>query len=141
MKFKHYINFNGNCKQAFEFYADVFDGTINFSQTWGDTPELNDDDQGCAMPQNWQDKIMHAELQIGENYLLGVDADTQYEVPQGISICINFDSEAQIEAVYQALELDAQMILMPLAETFWAQRFAVLTDKFGVPWKLNLNKS
>lgn len=139
MQFVSYINFNGNCKQAFEFYTKIFNARIVFSITWAEAPDLNEETPGCEMPEGFDDKIMHAQIAVGDQSLMGSDCPPQqYQKPQGVNVSVQFENLDEIERVYNALSENAD-IVMPLSETFWAKRFAMLNDQFGVPWILNLD--
>lgn len=127
-----YLSFNGNCEEAFKFYEKVLGGQIVFSMTWGQSPP---EMQG---PPAMKDKIMHATLKIGNATLQGADSP-QYEKPAGINITIDTADSAEAERLFIELSADGN-VMMPIQETFWAKRFAVLTDKFGTPWMINCSK-
>lgn len=130
MEFNPYLNFNGNCEEAFNFYAKTLGGKILFKMTHGETPE------GHKVPE-MKDKIMHATLQIGNQLIMGSDAPPQYfSKPQGFFVSINVKDVAESERIYKALAENAK-IEMPLGQTFWAERFGMLTDRFGIPWMIN----
>ena len=80
---------------------------------------------------------MHAEMKIGEALLMGVDAPAgRYQPPQGFSMTIQTDQPAEADRVFQALSENGQ-VEMPIQQTFWAARFGMLIDQFGIPWMVN----
>lgn len=134
MKFSPYLNFDGHCKEAFEFYAEVLDGEIVFMSTFEEAPEDVDVSPG------FRDKIMHAQLKVGDQIIMASDAAPQnYDIPQGINITIGVDTPEEAERIYEALS-EGGSVRMPMEETFWAQRFAVFSDRFGIPWMVNCDK-
>jgi PhnB protein len=131
MQFTPYLNFDGNCREAFTFYADLFGGEILMLQTFGDSPMPEE------MCRGREDKVMHARLQIGEQFLMASDDPSEsFNKMRGMNIAINVDSPEEAERFYRALSKDGQ-IQMPLEKTFWARSFAMLTDRFGTPWMIN----
>jgi PhnB protein len=131
MEVNPYLNFNGNCEEAFNFYAKTFGGKILFKVTHGETPE------GHRNPE-LKDKIMHATLQVGDRVIMGSDAPQQYySKPQGVYVSLNIKEVAESERVYNALAENANKVELPLQETFWAERFGMLTDRYGIPWMIN----
>lgn len=126
-----YISFNGQCKQAFAFYAQCLGGKIDFMMSNGESPMAND------IPEALHDRIMHAQLTIGDQTLLGADAFTEhYEAPKGFSVMFQVDDAAEAERVFNALAENGK-VTMPLERTFWAERFGMLVDQFGIPWMIN----
>jgi PhnB protein len=126
-----YLNFNGTCKEAFDFYAQVLNGKIEFIQTFGESPMAE------HAPADQQDLVMHASLVAGGLTLLASDAPSErYEQPQGISVSLHLTDTAEADRIYAALSENGT-IEMPIGETFWAARFAMFTDRFGIPWMLN----
>ncbi|HEX5655870.1 MAG TPA: glyoxalase/bleomycin resistance/extradiol dioxygenase family protein [Polyangiales bacterium] len=124
-----YLNFPGSCEQAIAFYAKVFRGEIESSHKHGETPMK--DHVSAA----WRDKIIHTTLRIGDGVLMASDAPPEmYKPPQGFAVSITLDvSEA--ERVFPLLG-EGGTITMPLQETFWAQRFGAITDRYGIPWMI-----
>lgn len=131
MQVNPYLNFNGQCKEAFEFYARCFEGEIESIFTHGETPASE------HVPPDWQDAVMHARLVFGDNVLLGSDAPgDMYRKPQGLAVSLQVPDTAEAERLYHAL-VEGGSAEMPIQETFWALRFAMLTDRFGIPWMIN----
>ena len=132
MKIDPYLTFPGTCEQAMGFYAQVLDGQIVMLTRFGDTP-------GCEeLP---PEGVMHARLVFGDQVLMASDNHPAhpYEGIKGCSISLNVDSPEQATRVFQALG-EVGQVQMPLAETYWARSFGMLTDRFGVPWMVNCAK-
>ena len=135
MKINPYLTFDGNCREAFEFYAEVLGGKIVAMMTPKDAPP------DACMPPDSGDMVMHARMTVGANILMGSDAPkTRYEKMQGMEVSLNISDQAEAERVYAALAEGGTKV-MPLQETFWAKRFGMLVDRFGTPWMINCEKA
>jgi PhnB protein len=131
MKMSTYLNFDGRCAAAFDYYAQCLGGRITMLTKHGDTPMAE------QVGADWRDKVVHAELEFGEQMLMGSDVPPgMYEAPRGFSVQLEFEDIADGERVFDALA-DGGTVAMPFAETFWAKRFGMVTDKFGIPWMFN----
>jgi len=129
-----HLHFQGNCREAFKFYAELFGGRIPFALTFGESPAA------AQTPPEWRGKIAHARLDLGEQMLLGCDVDpAHYRAPQGFNVVAEVDEPAEAERVFRALA-DQGTVTMPFQETFWARRFGMCTDRFGIPWMVNCAK-
>lgn len=126
--------FDGNCREAFERYAEILGGRITAMMSNKDMPG-NDNPWAKERP----DKIMHAWLQIGDQALMGNDCPPEYLKPMG-GFNVGFHTSDLTEArrVYDALAEGAN-VTMPFSETFWSPGFGMLTDRFGTPWMINTN--
>ena len=125
------IAFNGQCEAAFRFYERCLDGKIGYTLTWADSPTAGDAAAG------WGAKIAHATLAIGDTTITGADVPPdRYEQPQGFEIVLQMDDFVAAERVFHALA-EGGRIVMPLQETFWASRFGLLVDRFGIRWSVN----
>lgn len=129
MKVNPYLNFDGNCAQAFRFYAEVLGGTIGFMQTFGESPLAS------QMAPGKHDQIMHVRLDLGDQMLLGSDTPDHYHRPQGFAVSL-IVTAAEAERIFPALS-DGGTVQMPLQKTFWAAAFGMVTDRFGTPWIVN----
>lgn len=136
MRLNPHLNFNGDCEAAFKFYERRLGAKISFIMTYGASPMAKD------TPPGWSDKIMHATLQLGESTLTGNDVALgyPYNPPQGFSLTIETKDPAEAERAFAALA-DHGKVEMPLQETFWAVKFGVVIDRFGVPWMVNCAKA
>lgn len=132
MKLNTYLGFAGNCKEAFKFYEQVLRGKAAMVMTYGESPMADQ-----ASPEE-RDKIMHARLEFGDQVLMGSDAPSQmpFQQPQGFHISIGIDDPAEAERIYNALS-EGGTVQMALQQTFWAVRFAMFSDRFGIPWMIN----
>ena len=126
--------FKGDCEAAFAVYARAFNATITFMLTWGHSP------MAAEAPPGWEAKIYHASLAIGDTVISGGDVlPDKYETPQGFSVILQMGDSGAADRIFEALA-DRGTIVMPLQETFWASRFGVVTDRFGIPWSINCEK-
>lgn len=135
MQFNAYLNFSGNCEEAFKFYAQCFNGKIEAMIPHEGTPAA------AHVPPEWRSKILHARLLIGDAVLMGSDAPPQhYRQPAGFSVNIGVNSVAEAERLFHSLAENGK-VQMPLQETFWAARFGMLVDRFGIPWMINCEQT
>lgn len=126
-----YLFFKGNCLEAMSHYAKVLGGEITgvFRNADAPTPE-------SRMP-GGDDMVMNMAMKLGNALVMASDnSDDMYDKPQGFRISISPKSLAEFDRVYDALAKDAERIEMEPDETFWAERFAMFTDKYGTPWML-----
>ena len=131
MRINTYLNFPDNCEEAFTAYAKILGGTI-LAMMKAEKPEMGRPD--------FVGQIMHARMKIGDRLLMGLDAlPAHFRTPQGFSVNVDVDSPAEADRVYAALAEGGAQI-MPIAETFWAQRFGMCVDRFGTPWMVNCEK-
>lgn len=130
-----YLSFKGECEAAFAFYQQLLGGEITAKATYGETP------MGDRVPAEWRGKIIHASMKIGDTVLMGGDPPPgRYVEPKGFSLNIAVDDPAKAESLFSALA-EKGAVTMPLQETFWAARFGMVTDRFGIPWIVNCAKS
>ena len=135
MQLNPYLNFNGQCEAAFRFYEQCFGGRIIAMSPFEGSP------MEAEVPPEWRSKILHARMQVGNVLLMGGDElPEDYEVPRGFNVTLGIDDPAEAEGVFAALAENGTM-RMPLQETFWALRFGMVTDRFGIPWMINCEKS
>lgn len=130
-----YLTFNKNCREAFAFYEQALGATIQAVMTWGDSPMADE------MPPEAQDMVMHAELEVGGFVIMGSDGapGEVYEGIKGANVVFNTDTAEEAEALFARLGEGGE-VTMPMEETFWALRFGLLRDRFGVPWMINCDK-
>jgi len=137
-KIHAYLNFNGNCEEAFTFYEKVFNTQSIGTYRFGDMPE------NPEFPVNNEDKqkIMHTAIMINDStMLMGSDCieGLGQKITNGTSTYIMLDTETAQEAkdLYQALSENALNIEMPLGEQFWAELYASFQDQFGICWMIH----
>jgi PhnB protein len=123
-----YVNFAGQCAEAFRFYEQHLGGKVTMMMTHGQAP-----DQSRVNP-DWKDLVLHARMSLGATELMGADIP-KAEPMRSAYLSLLVDSDAEAERVFAALAGDGQ-ILMPLAETFFASRFGQVRDRFGVNWMI-----
>ena len=129
--FTPYLNFDGRTKEAFEFYAKVFDGTVSSMMPFAGSPMAGE------VPPEWGNRIMHASMDVGGSLLMASDSPPgQHEKPAGLWVSIHLRDVSRAERIFRALA-DGGSITMPLEKTFWAERFGMCTDRFGTPWMIN----
>jgi PhnB protein len=134
MQTSTHLHFNGNCREAFDFYARTLGGKIVFSMTYGESPAA---EKTAAESRN---KIIHARIDFGGPFLLGADTPGEhYHTPQGFNVMAAVEQPAEAERIFATLA-DGGTVTMPVQETFWAHRFGMVTDRFGTPWMVNCAK-
>jgi PhnB protein len=134
MRINPYLNFNGNCSEAFQFYAKALGGKDLRIMTFRDSPI------GADMPANEKDWVMHARFTLGNFKIMGSDSPGgRYNKPQGYAVNIDVDTPEEADRIFAALS-PGGAVGMPIAETFWAKRFGMVTDKFGTHWMVNCEK-
>lgn len=126
-----YLTFAGQCEEAFAFYARCLGGTIELMMPHEGTPAEE------HAPPEWRKKILHARLKVGDGVLMGSDAPpSHYKAPQGVSVSLHVQQPAEAERIFAALSANGT-VRMAMQETFWATRFAMFVDRFGIPWMIN----
>jgi PhnB protein len=131
MQLSSQVNFDGKCKEAFKLYQQLLGGNIQTMMTWGESP------MAAQMPSEFHDKIIHAALLVGNSILMGSDAPPdRYVAPRGFAVAIEIGDVSEAERVFGALS-EKGSVTMPLQQTFWATRFGMLVDRFGIPWMVN----
>jgi PhnB protein len=129
MKLHTYLNFNGTCAQAFAYYEKHLGAKITSSMTYGQMPGAT------TLPPNQVNLILHARIALGDTYLMASDVPPTmpWEPMRSAYLTLNVDSSAEAERIHTALA-DGGQIFMPLQETFYAHKFSMLRDKFGINW-------
>ena len=131
MQLNPYLFFNGQCEAAFKFYAELLGGKIIAMMTHAGTPAEN------QVPPEWREKIIHARMAVGGQLLMGSDAPPgHFQQPQGFSVSLLVDEPEDAERIFHTLAENGT-VKMPLQKTFWAIRFGMLVDRFGIPWMVN----
>ncbi|MGC1459487.1 MAG: VOC family protein [Steroidobacteraceae bacterium] len=132
MQVTTHLGFNGNCKAAFEFYAETLDGRITVMMTQGESPMAD------KVPTQMKDKIMHATLEFpGGGTLMGADHPQGKKVqPSGFCVSIQAQDAAAAERMFNGLA-EGGKVQMAFQKTFWSPGFGMCTDKFDIPWMVN----
>lgn len=135
MQMSTYLSFSGDCEAAFRFYEECLGGKLGQIFRYAGTPFAE------QVPADWQNKVMHGSLAIGDAVLMGGDvAPDRYEKPKGFSLSLQMTSTTQAERMFQLLAKDGTVVV-PLEKTFWAARFGMVVDRFGIPWLINCEGS
>jgi PhnB protein len=130
MKLYTYLNYGGNCEQAFRFYEQHLGGKMSMIVKHGDEPG------GQATPAELKGTVLHARLMLGETDLMGSDVPpSRFQPMRSAYLSLLVDSVEEAERIY-ALLSEGGEIFMPMAETFFAYRFAMLRDRFGTSWMI-----
>lgn len=133
-----YLNFNGNCEEAFEFYKLVFGGEIPYVSRFKEMPVH----EGMpSLAEEMKNRIMHISLPISkETVLMGSDTGGEWAASfthgNNFSISINTDSQQEADRLFTALAAGGK-ITMPMKFTFWGDYFGMLTDQFGINWMVS----
>jgi PhnB protein len=131
MKVHPYLSFKGDCEAAFNLYARCLGGQV------GDLFRYEGSPMAGQAPPDWGNKIMHGSVTVAGEVLMGADSvPQQYEEPKGISLSIHMSNPAGAERIFRELG-EGGKIVMALEKTFWAERFGVLVDRFGITWSIN----
>ena len=131
MDLRPYLSFKGDCEAALQFYEQCLGARIGRIFRYAGTPFAD------QVPADWQDKIMHGSVTVGEQVLMAADvAPARYEEPRGFSLSLQIQGAADAERVFQGLAQGGRVVV-PLEKTFWAERFGMVVDRFGIPWMIN----
>jgi PhnB protein len=130
MRVEPYLNFNGRCAEALEFYKLALDAKVTMLMHFKDCP----DPQPGMIPPGTEDKVMHASMLIGQTRVMASDGRCSGHTDfNGINLSLSVDSEAEADKTFNALA-DGGKVTMPLTKTFYSPRFGMVTDRFGVSW-------
>jgi PhnB protein len=133
-----YLNFDGNCEEAFEFYRSVFGGEFLAQMRFKDVPPE------IALPESEGEKIMHIALPVGQGtILMGSDTPAEMGPTQNGNnyyISISAASKAEATSLFKGLSAGGQ-VTMPLEKAFWGSYFGMFTDKFGIQWMVSYDES
>ena len=136
MTLSTYLTFDGNCRDAFDFYREVFGGDFAVLSTFADGP----DDMG--VPEAEMDRVMHVSLPIGSSVLMGSDTSTTHGAPisagNNFSIAVTAESVAHCDELFGKLSESGETG-MPMQHTFWGDYFGQCTDKFGINWMISFS--
>ena len=134
MSLNPYLYFDGQCEEAFKFYEKCLGGKITFMMTYEGSPMAG------QAPPGYAKKILHAGLTSGDGVLEGCDAPPgEYKKPQSFCVMLRPKDAAEAERIFNALAEEGT-VQIPFGETFWALRFGMVVDRFGMPWLINCEK-
>ena len=135
MQINPYLNFNGDCADAFRLYERVLGGRIETMMTHRVSP-MADKVSPASL-----DRILHARLVVGDQVLMGSDAPPEYPQAAGnMYVSVQIDDVADAERIFGALAENGT-VQMPFQATFWAKGFGMLIDRFGIPWIVNAGQA
>jgi PhnB protein len=130
MQLNTYVNYGGNCEQAFRFYEEHLGGKITMLMRHGEQPDASN------VAPEWKNAVLHARMTIGGTDLLGADIPPdRFQPMRSAYLTLSVDSIGEAEKVYDLLK-DGGQIFMKMEETFFASRFAMLRDRFGTSWMI-----
>ncbi len=128
-----YLFFGGQCEEALEFYRKALHAEVQMLMRYKESPDPNP-----AMPSCFDDKVMHASVRIGATTLMASDGMCNGKPTfEGFSLSIVVADEAEADRVFAALA-EGGLVTMPLEKTFWAEKFGMLQDRFGVGWMVSV---
>ena len=128
MQLHTYLNYGGNCEEAFRFYEQHLGGKITALMRHGEQPAMSE------VPAEWNGKVLHARMNLGGTELLGADIPG-YQPMRSAYLSLTVESDAEADRIFRLLS-DGGQIFMPMQETFFASRFAMFRDRFGTSWLL-----
>ena len=129
-----YLFFGGRCEEAIEFYRKALGAEVVMLARFKEAPEPQP-----GLPECFEEKVMHATLRIGETMVMASDGRCEGEPNfEGFSLSITVPDEAEAERVFAALSEGGGLVTMPLEKTFWAPKFGMLQDRFGVGWMVSV---
>jgi PhnB protein len=130
MKLNPYLNYGGNCQEAFRFYEKHLGGKITMMMTHSEMPGAKD------VPPELQKAVLYARMTIGETYVMGSDVSPdRFKPMRSVYLSMAVDTSKEAERIH-ALLSEGGEIFMPMQETFFALRFSMLRDKFGTSWMI-----
>ena len=131
---KPYISFKGNCEEAINFYKEQLGAEVLYISRYGESPLAG---------KGPDEKIMHCSIKIGDSVIMACDNVFEDHNPttlgNNITLALGTNDMAQADAMFDNMS-EGGTIIMPMQETFWAQKFGMLTDKFGINWMFNVDK-
>lgn len=129
-----YLNFNGNCREAAEFYAEVFKTEKPQIMTFGEAPQHPD----FTLPEEAKDLVMHTRLNINGSNVMFSDTfpGSPFTLGNNISLAFVSKNEEEIRSTFEALK-EGGTVAMELQETFWSKCYGSLKDKFGIEWQFS----
>ena len=130
MKLHTYLNFGGNCEEAFRFYEKNLGGKIEMMMRYADQPDPKNVRPGT------EKYVLYANMTIGETQLMGSDVPPErFQPMRSVYLSLTLDNSEKAERVFKLLGESGE-VFMPMAETFFAHRFGMLRDRFGTSWMI-----
>lgn len=133
MKIQAYISYRGRCEEALEFYKKFIGAEVTGLMRWKESP-----DAAMKPPPGFEEKVMNASFRIGDTALMADDSPGESPAEfKRTTLAIEVADDAEAKRVFTALGQGGK-VTMALMKTFWTSSFGMLTDKFGVPWMVNV---
>ncbi len=130
MKLHTYLNFGGNCEEAFRFYEKNLGGKIEMMMRYADQPDPKN------VPPGTEKYVLYLNMTIGETQLMGSDVPPErFQPMRSVYLSLAVDSSAEAERIFKLLSEGGE-VFMPMEETFFAHRFGMLRDRFGTSWMI-----
>lgn len=133
MCFIPYLNFDGDCAEAFDLYASAFQGRITARMTFGESPMAKE------MPPATHHRVMHMQLESDHGMVMGADGPSHSDTRGGV-VNVDVSTLEEADRVFHALSAGGQ-VQVAIGETFWAHRFGMLVDRYGKAWMVNCLKT
>ena len=139
MQVQPYLFFEGRCEEAITFYRENLGAQVVMMMRYSENPEAGKAEKpetasGCGIPPGSENKIMHSAFTIGDSMLMGSDGMCSGKPEfKGVTLSLTANDEQQAEKYFNALSNGGQ-VMMPMAQTFFAKRFGMVADKFGISW-------
>ena len=133
-KVEAYLFFNGRCEEAIEFYRKALGAELQMLMRFKESPEPP---PSSTLPPNWENKVCHATLRVGETLLMASDGCGEKANFEGFSLSFTAPTEAEAKRAFAALSAGGQ-VRMPLTKTFWSSCFGMVADRFGVGWMVTV---
>lgn len=132
MKIEAYVQFGGRAAEAIAFYQEHLGATAVQAMPFRGSPAA------AMAPEAWQDKLLHFAITVGDSILMGTDGmgGQAFSGMQGCSLALSTDSTDQAERVFKVLAQGGS-VTMPIGPSFFAERFGIVTDQFGVSWMVH----
>ena len=136
MRVEPYLMFSGRCEEALAFYNQAIGAKTTMLMRFDESPDKN---HPMPLPPNWDKKILHSSMQVGDTVVMASDGMSTEPVSfAGVTLSITADDEAQAKRLFDALAKDGK-VFMPLGKTFWSPCFGMASDKFGVSWMVGVD--
>jgi PhnB protein len=134
MPIQAYVNYNGRCDEAIAFYKQALGAEVEMVMRFRESPDPCPEGM---LPPNWDEKVMHSSMRIGDSVLMASDGmSSTPPTYDGITLSLQARSTDEADRLFNALA-DGGQIVMPIGPTFWSPKFGMVKDRFGVPWMVN----
>jgi PhnB protein len=134
MPIQAYVNYNGRCDEAIAFYKQALGAEVEMVMRFRESPDPCPEGM---LPANWDDKVMHSSMRIGDSVLMASDGMSSTPPKyDGITLSLQARTTDEADRLFNALA-DGGQVVMPIGPTFWSPKFGMVKDRFGVPWMVN----